>query len=101
MLDGPATVESVQPGGLQPVFNLDVAEDHDFFVGHRGALVHDNTLPELRLTPFDAEPDLTARSRVKRYRRRKPSGILPLAGVRSIQIWPPIRNGAPRSRRAQ
>lgn len=63
MLDGPATVESVQPGGLQPVFNLDVAEDHDFFVGHRGALVHDNTLPELRLTPFDAEPDLTALTR--------------------------------------
>ncbi len=36
------------------VYNLDVAEDADFFVGRRGVLVHDNTLPDLRERPFDA-----------------------------------------------
>lgn len=41
------------------MFNLDVAEDHDFFAGEAGALVHDNTLPDLRLAPFDAAPTPT------------------------------------------
>ena len=39
-----------------------VAEDADFFVGRSGALVHDNTLPDLRLAPFDAAPSLAAAS---------------------------------------
>src|SRR4051812_40003574 len=59
-LDGPAQVESVEPGTVQPVFNLDVAEDADFFAGTSGALVHDNTLPETRLAPFDVARDLAA-----------------------------------------
>jgi hypothetical protein len=58
MLDGLARVEAVEAGPVQPVFNLDVAEDHDFFAGSGGALVHDNTLPDLRLAPFDAAPSL-------------------------------------------
>ncbi len=33
LLDGPARVESVESGPVQPVFNLDVAEAHDFFAG--------------------------------------------------------------------
>ena len=37
-----------------------VAEDADFFVGEGGALVHDNTLPDVRLAPFDAPPALAA-----------------------------------------
>jgi hypothetical protein len=60
LLDGPSSVTAVEPGPVQPVFNLDIAEDHDFFVGAGGVLVHDNTLPSLRQTPFDAEPDLAA-----------------------------------------
>jgi hypothetical protein len=60
LLDGLAAVESVESGPVQPVFNLDIAEDHDFFVGAGGVLVHDNTLPSLRLAPFDAEPSLAA-----------------------------------------
>ncbi len=59
VLEGTATVEAVEAGGTQPVFNLDVAEDHDFFAGSAGALVHDNTLPDLRLAPFDAAPTPT------------------------------------------
>jgi hypothetical protein len=60
LLDGPAKVTSVETGETQPVFNLDVAEDHDFFAGSAGALVHDNTLPDTRLAPFDATPELEA-----------------------------------------
>jgi hypothetical protein len=59
LLDGPASVESVASGPVQPVFNLDVAGDHDFFAGAAAALVHDNTLPELRLEPFDAVAELS------------------------------------------
>jgi hypothetical protein len=53
-LGGLAKVSAVEDDRVQPVFNLDVAADADFFVGRVGALVHDNTLPDLRLTPFDA-----------------------------------------------
>jgi hypothetical protein len=60
VLAGPAPVESVESGPVQRVCNLDVAEGHDFFAEARGALVHDNTLPDLRPTPFDADPSLTA-----------------------------------------
>lgn len=59
-LGGPAQVEAVEDGSVQPVFNLDVAEHHDFFVGQSASLVHDNTLPDLRLLPFDAPPTLAA-----------------------------------------
>jgi hypothetical protein len=60
-LDGPSRVESVVAGPVQPVFNLDVASDHDFFAGASAALVHDNTLPDLRLSPFDAPPALASK----------------------------------------
>ncbi len=53
-LEGPARVDSIEPDRVQPVFNLDVADDADFFVGRLGALVHDNSLPDTRLVPFDA-----------------------------------------------
>jgi len=60
LLDASATVESAAQGPVQPVYNLDVAEDHDFFAGRRSALVHDNTLPDFRQAPFDADPGLSA-----------------------------------------
>ena len=53
-LGGVQPVESVDSERVQPVFNLDVAEDGDFFAGKVAALVHDNTLPDPRLAPFDA-----------------------------------------------
>jgi hypothetical protein len=49
-----AKVTAIEPEKVQLVYNLDVADDADFFVGSVGALVHDNTLPDLRLAPFDA-----------------------------------------------
>jgi hypothetical protein len=53
-----ARVESVEPGDVVPVYNLDVATNQDFFVGDLAALTHDNSLPEPELEPFDAVPDL-------------------------------------------
>ncbi|HEY2158710.1 MAG TPA: polymorphic toxin-type HINT domain-containing protein, partial [Isosphaeraceae bacterium] len=53
-LGGVAKVTRIEPGAVQPVFNLDVADDADFFAGESAALVHDNTLPDLKQQPFDA-----------------------------------------------
>jgi hypothetical protein len=57
---GLVSVGTIDEGSVQPVYNLDVADDADFFVGRQGALVHDNTLPDLRQPPFDAPPSLAA-----------------------------------------
>ena len=57
---GSARLESVEPDKVQPVFNLDVAENRDFFVGKQGCLVYDFSLVQPVLAPFDHVPDLTA-----------------------------------------
>ncbi len=59
-LDGPAAVTSIERGEVVLVYNLDVAEDGDFFVGRGGVLVHDNTLPDLREKPFDVAGPMVA-----------------------------------------
>jgi len=53
-LNGTVKVTAIEEGKVVPVFNLDVADDADFFVGNLGALAHDNTVPNLRELPFDA-----------------------------------------------
>jgi tetratricopeptide (TPR) repeat protein len=53
-LSGTVKIKAIEDGRVVPVFNLDVADDADFFVGDVGVLAHDNTLPNLRETPFDA-----------------------------------------------
>jgi hypothetical protein len=58
-LGGTARVKAVEAADVQPVFNLDVADGHSFFVGKQGALVHDNSVPGTRVAPFDAHSDLT------------------------------------------
>ncbi len=60
-LDGLRSVAAVEPGPVQPVFNLDVAVGRSFFVGKQGALVHDNSVPDLRAEPFD-RPAVLARA---------------------------------------
>lgn len=55
LIGGKARVESVETVGTQPVFNLEVAEGHSFFVGKAGALVHDNSLVRPNTEPFDGE----------------------------------------------
>jgi tetratricopeptide (TPR) repeat protein len=50
-------VVSVEPGKVEPLFNLDVAQNRSFFVGESNVLVHDNTLPPARIAHFDQPPD--------------------------------------------
>jgi hypothetical protein len=57
LLGGLATVSSVETGKIQPVYNLDVAEDRDFMVGTQGLLVHDFSFVQPVLAPFDREPE--------------------------------------------
>jgi tetratricopeptide (TPR) repeat protein len=64
----PAAVTSIERGEVVLVYNLDVAEDSDFFVGRGGALVHDNTLPDLREKSFDAAGPLVAENPAARPR---------------------------------
>jgi hypothetical protein len=63
MLDGTTTVAAVESDSVQPVFNLEVAGGHSFFVGAAGALVHDNSLVQPVPEPYDAAPSLTAVAR--------------------------------------
>src|SRR5262249_47472631 len=54
---GCGRVVSAEPGSVVPVFNLDVAQAHTFFVGDHDTLVHDNTLPDAHQKPFDRAVD--------------------------------------------
>jgi hypothetical protein len=55
-----ATVKSVEPAGVEPVYNLKVMQAESFFVGDQGLLVHDNSEVYPVGTPFDAVPELNA-----------------------------------------
>jgi hypothetical protein len=55
-LGGLIRVTKVEPDSVQPLYNLDVSGPRSFFVGTSNLLVHDNTLPDHRLTPFDTLP---------------------------------------------
>ena len=50
----------VEARASRPVYNLDVSGPRSFFVGTSHVLVHDNTLPDHRLKPFDALPVVEA-----------------------------------------
>lgn len=62
-LAGIVRVVSIEPDSVQPLYNLDVAGSRTFYVGRTNLLVHDNTLPDHRLKPFDTLPvvELTSR----------------------------------------
>jgi hypothetical protein len=49
-------VVSVEPGSVEPLYNLDVAQNRSFFAGNGNVLVHDNTLPPARQALFDETP---------------------------------------------
>jgi hypothetical protein len=61
-LGGLVRVAGVETDSIQPLYNLDVAASRTFFAGTRNVLVHDNTLPDHRLEPFDAVPVVDAES---------------------------------------
>jgi hypothetical protein len=54
LLGGLSEVVSVARDEVQPVYNLEVAGGHSFFVGKSRALVHDNSLVAPTTVPFDA-----------------------------------------------
>jgi len=58
-LGGALKVEASEPAGVAPVYNLDVAENRDFFVGKTGFLVYDFSVVQPVARPFDA-PALAA-----------------------------------------
>jgi tetratricopeptide (TPR) repeat protein len=51
-------VLAVEPGPVEPLFNLDVAQNRTFFAGNGNVLVHDNTLPPARHALFDETPNI-------------------------------------------
>jgi len=57
---GVVEIQSVEEEAVQPVFNLEVARNRDYFVGSRGMLVHDYSFVQPVREPFDREPDLAA-----------------------------------------
>ncbi|MHB1557848.1 MAG: polymorphic toxin-type HINT domain-containing protein, partial [Isosphaeraceae bacterium] len=60
VVGGTVPVRSVEPGPKQAVYNLDVAEHRDFFVGEGRLLVHDFSFVQPVLNPFDREPEQPA-----------------------------------------
>ena len=50
-------VQSIEPDETQPVYNLDVAANRNFFVGTKGFLVHDFSFVQPVLEPFDRPAD--------------------------------------------
>ena len=57
---GVVEIQSVSEEAVQPVFNLEVAGNRDYFVGRLGTLVHDYSFVQAVVEPFDREPDLAA-----------------------------------------
>jgi tetratricopeptide (TPR) repeat protein len=53
MVGGVVEIESIEAGQTQPVYNLDVAQNRDFFVGTKGLLVHDFSFVQPVVEPFD------------------------------------------------
>ncbi len=53
MLGGVGTIDSIEPGATQMVYNLNVAENRDFLVGSAGLLVHDYGFVLPVSEPFD------------------------------------------------
>ncbi len=60
LLGRTGTVASAGPGPETRVFNIEVADDRDFFAGRVAVLAHDNTLPEPVAAPFDAPSSIAA-----------------------------------------
>jgi hypothetical protein len=58
IVGGTIDIRSIETDKVQPVYNLDVAENRDFFVGATELLVHDFTFVQPVLQPFDRTPEL-------------------------------------------
>jgi hypothetical protein len=61
-IGGTADVQSIETEKSQPVYNLDVEGNRDFFVGTTGLLVHDFSFVQPVIEPFDRRPELATKS---------------------------------------
>jgi hypothetical protein len=57
MINGTASVQSIQPDVVQNVYNLSVAQNRDFMIGNAGILVHDVSFVQPVTEPFDRQTD--------------------------------------------
>jgi len=64
MVGGIEEIDSIESDKSQPVCNLDVADNRDFFVGSKGLLVHDFSFVQPVLAPFDRQPELVSQAPV-------------------------------------
>jgi tetratricopeptide (TPR) repeat protein len=55
MINGTASVQSIQPDVVQNVYNLSVAQNSDFMIGNAGILVHDVGFVQPANEPFDRQ----------------------------------------------
>jgi hypothetical protein len=55
MIGGSGSIQSIEPGATQTVYNLDVAENRNFLVGSAGLLVHDFSFVQPVSEPFDRQ----------------------------------------------
>ena len=55
MIGGIVSIQSIEPGPAQKVYNLTVAENNDFMVGSAGLLVHDFGFVQPVSEPFDRQ----------------------------------------------
>jgi hypothetical protein len=62
MIGGIGSIQSIEPGATQMVYNLDVAENRDFLVGNAGLLVHDFGFVLPVAEPFDRQSNLVPAS---------------------------------------
>ena len=66
MVGGTVVIAAIQADKTQTVYNLDVAENRDFFVGTKGLLVHDFSFVQPVLEPFDRQPELVTQASVSK-----------------------------------
>jgi hypothetical protein len=59
-IGGTKSVESIQAGPRQTVYNLDVATNRNFLVGTAGSLVHDFSFVRPVSEPFDRQANASA-----------------------------------------
>jgi hypothetical protein len=64
MVGGTVEIASIEADKTQRVYNVDVAENRDFFVGKNGLLVHDFSFVQPVLEPFDRQPELVTQAPV-------------------------------------
>ncbi len=78
MIGGAASIQATDPGATQPIYNLDVAQNRDFFVGKTGlwSMTSASCTPCLRPSTGCPSP----RQERRRHRMQRASEVVPRAG---------------------